>query len=113
MRIAEFLGFRPTLRYLCDSDASCPAFMGEPAPRHQILSRYPTECSGPPHLLGPWGSAGWGWLEWPPHDAALDRPPSSLYKRKRRHEAPLSYSSRPGQLLDLGFAELDMLLGDR
>jgi len=22
--------------------------------------QYPTECSGPPHLLGPWGSAGRG-----------------------------------------------------
>src|SRR5829696_7919854 len=34
----------------------------------------PTECSGPPHLLGPWGSAGWRRYEWPPHDAVSDRP---------------------------------------
>ena len=26
----------------------------------------PTECSGPPHLLGPWGSAGRSVVEWPP-----------------------------------------------
>jgi hypothetical protein len=23
--------------------------------------RYPTECSGPPHLLGPWGRPAWKW----------------------------------------------------
>src|ERR1700687_5957605 len=35
----------------------------------------PTECSGPPHLLGPWGSAGTGRCEWPPHDTVPGRPP--------------------------------------
>src|SRR5215471_5205565 len=38
----------------------------------------PAECSGPPHLLGPWGSAGTGRCEWPPHDTVPGRPPSHL-----------------------------------
>jgi hypothetical protein len=36
---------------------------------------YPTECSGPPHLLGPWGwptGVGWSGLL----EARASRPPS-------------------------------------
>jgi hypothetical protein len=27
-------------------------------PHNYKIVEYPTECSGPPHLLGPWGWAG-------------------------------------------------------
>jgi hypothetical protein len=36
MRIAEFVGFRPTLRYFSTGDVACPVFMGEPA-RHRLI----------------------------------------------------------------------------
>src|SRR6266487_5301951 len=68
----------------------------------------PTECSGPPHLLGPWGSAGRGRCEWPPHDTAPGRPPCfpentspcRCPERKRAPDgAPRSERSRNAHLI--------------
>src|SRR5262245_1627761 len=68
----------------------------------------------------------WERHEWPPHDAASGRPPvlsvpaqaervsRQVWNEKGAHAAPLFV--RPGALaplLDLGFAELDVLLRDR
>src|SRR6266702_3112124 len=81
----------------------------------------PTECSGPPHLLGPWGSAGRGRCEWPPHDTAPGRPPCFPEKylavpmlgtqEGARRGAPVRPQSQ--RSLDLGFAKFDVLLSDR
>src|SRR5258708_37511040 len=65
-----------------------------------------------------------GRYEWPPHDAAPDRPPFGaqihLTIEKGRPRRPFGMSSGPvpadlkrPSSLDLGFAELDVLLGDR
>src|SRR5215813_12007502 len=57
--------------------------------------------------------------EWPPHDAAPGRPPNlasvatRARKRKGRRKGALAVSSNDEALLDLGFAELDVLLRDR
>src|SRR5215470_20449178 len=101
------------------------------------VSLLAAECSGPPHLLGPWGSAGTGRCEWPPHDTVPGRPPSHLrlitleseptgsasLERRRpwridRRPPGLAFgehlrmNARTG-LFDFGFAEFDVLLGDR
>src|SRR5256885_15240190 len=74
----------------------------------------PTECSGPPHLLGPWGSAGRGRCEWPPHDTAPGRPLSlmSPFRRTRCGKDKKTPDRAPARLhakrlLDLVFAEFD------
>src|SRR5437762_11428138 len=59
----------------------------------------PTECSGPPHLLGPWGSAGRGRCEWPPHDTAPGRPPCFPEKYLARSEEHTSELQSPMYLV--------------
>src|SRR5688500_18315706 len=77
----------------------------------------PWICSGPPHLLGPWGRpVGRG--EWPPRTATF-RPATffprskkgpGAQKRKRRLAAPRQSGSLLPALLDLRFLEHDVLL---
>src|ERR1700758_5621262 len=76
----------------------------------------PAECSGPPHLLGPWGSAGTGRCEWPPHDTVPGRPPfpqSVTTRMAGAGPAIATASARRCKLLDLGLAKFGVLLGDR
>jgi len=58
----------------------------------------PTECSGPPHLLGPWGSAGLGavrvassWHRSRP--ATLPVPANALHLRKALSTRAVSWGS--------------------
>src|SRR5262249_57685630 len=69
-------------------------------------------------VCGVWAVGGR--YEWPPHDAAPDRPPSLRASGSRLIHSSISQNTKgvPGasgeaRSLDLGFAEFDVLLGDR
>ena len=72
---------------------------GRPSARSRfaLLHDNPTECSGPPHLLGPWGSAGSGAVRVASSYTAPGRPPFPVRRiqadrpngaRGRLREAP-------------------------
>src|SRR5215204_1927394 len=67
----------------------------------------PWICSGPPHLLGPWGRpVGRG--EWPPRTATL-RPATFLSRHEKGASRRLIEERYPAPLLDLRFLEEHVL----
>src|SRR5581483_7302213 len=87
-------------------------------------TEYPTECSGPPHLLTPvgFGRSGGGvsgLLMTPLSAGHLRETPAKSTGIRRRNDKgrpngrPLSLHAMRVRLLDLRLAEFDVLLGDR
>src|SRR5262249_8830873 len=74
----------------------------------------PAECSGPPHLLGPWGSAGLGAV-WSGllKATASGRPPAPVPKIELESGELARETCAGARLLDPGFAEFHVLLRDR
>ncbi len=103
----------------------CIAFAVGVCESWKQIFRYPTECSGPPHLLGPWGRPVGDGKEWPPQ-VPSSRPATNLKAPVRSSATGAFYcaktkKSRPEAarffrnnkiLLDLGFLEVDMLAHD-
>src|SRR5262249_59086754 len=91
-------------------------------PHCRLIFDNPAECSGPPHLLGPWGSAGSGavrvassWRRSRPATfvAGAGKPPNSQLNCAKYERRPGRGASGAAASLDLGFAEFGVLLGDR
>src|ERR1700745_2142451 len=79
----------------------------------------PTECSGPPHLLGPWGSAGLGaaWsgllIQHRLRPATCRGVQKLVQKNGRGSAACADEVAAMAASLDAGFAEFHVLLRDR